>query len=144
MQGGENYGIFSPSSYGKNSTRIIEDGSTDQIISQKRSQSILPFNSVNKGRDGFNGGKITFISYSADFCRDSNVRETARRIFDPGGIGASPQILRERPASEVIGATSRSWSVKTARWATFLKLIRILRKYSILRVASPGNNAVVG
>ena len=119
MQGGENYGIFLPSSYGKNTMRIIEDGVTDQTISQKRLQNILPFYSVNKGRDGFDGGKIMFISYSADFCRDSNVRGTARRIVDPGGRGASLQILRERSASEVAEATSKSWPAQTARWATF-------------------------
>ena len=86
---------------------------SDQSTSQMRSPSIFSsYSSMNKENDDLGGGKTLQTNCSANLCRGSDSPGTARRVFDPGGLGALPQI------SEAAGAKARSRPAQIARRAT--------------------------
>jgi hypothetical protein len=67
---------------------------------------------MNKENDDLGGGKTLQTNCSANLCRGSDGPGTARRVFDPGGFRALPQI------NKAAGAKARARSAQTARRAT--------------------------
>ena len=98
---------------------------SDQSTSQMRLTSIFAFYSaMNKGNDDLGGGKTLQTNCSANLCCGSDGPGTARRVFDPGGLGALPQI------NEAAGAKARFWPAQIARRATVGACLSYVEKLS--------------
>ena len=124
-------------------------GKGQAITQRRLQTELFNHLSKNEGKDGLDKGKTLQTNHSAYLCHGRAVRGSARRVFDPGGHGKSLQNYWELPTIETdagskskawsawqtawwanlgVGSPNsarvsklarRSWSAKTARWATF-------------------------
>ena len=137
--GSESYENFALAMHGKKFTRKRGDGlieldsvwsmtevESDQFTSQTRLTSIFSFYSaMNKENDDLGGGKTLQTNCSANLCCGSDGPGTARRVFDPGGLGALPQI------NEAAGEKARSWPAQIARRATGGACLSYVEKFIV-------------